>query len=442
MADPSLPIGEGAWLADFEIGTTLEAHTQTVTYRARRKHDDRAVVLRVMKKTRRETSLIRRALERELTVLRAVDHPAVPALLDVVKGDGQVALVIEDHGGHRLDEILTRAKKLEPLVAVAIAIEVADALAAVHRLQEPHGSLRPELVEVTAQGVVYLHGIGQRHLYGLRGADEELALPEHMSPEQILGDEPDPQSDVFLFGMLLYQMLEGGLPFTAGDGGIGYQIRQGASRELGPEVPRQLRRIVARCLQKRALDRYPDMASVSSALVRFLRHHTSRPRDVLASQALDRAGLADALPTPLEPGPERGTTPLFPTSRLPWIAAGVGLLLVGGLVVRSLSTDTPSAAGDPRGIVKRPARIQVLARPWAEVHIDGVRADVTPVGRPLEVSPGRHVVTFRHPQAPDESRTIEISAGQTIVLDVDMKIAPGAIPDAGAADGGETDDSP
>ena len=92
-ADPS---SAEAWLSDFELGAPIEAGTHTETRRARRRHDDRAVVLRVSKAPRRSFAAVRRALVRESEVLRGVDHPAIPALLDVIEDKGKLALVIED----------------------------------------------------------------------------------------------------------------------------------------------------------------------------------------------------------------------------------------------------------------------------------------------------------------------------------------------------------
>ncbi len=77
----------------------------------------------------------------------------------------------------------------------------------------------------------------------------------------------------------------------------------------------------------------------------------------------------------------------------------------------------------------------MLAKPWAEVLIDGEAVDTTPIARPIPVSPGRHYVTFRHPNAPDEKRSIDVARGQTVVLDVTMRIERGALPDAGPGGG-------
>lgn len=432
------------WLADFELGAPLDAHTHTETFRARRRHDDRAVVLRIAKAPRRSFAAVRRALGRERDVLRGVDHPAIPALLDVVDAEREFALVIEDHGGHRLDAVLDRLPRIAPLPALAIALEVADALAAIHRLDEPHGSLRPELVELTEQGMVYVHGVGQHYMHELRGAEESLALPDHMSPEQILGDPPDDQSDVFLFGMLLHQMMAGQPPFFPEASGVSHQIRHQKPEPLSrlvEDLPDGLERVVARCLEKRPRDRYPDMASVGSELVRILRRRTALPRDLLVTRALADAGLAVELSPPRERGVERGTSRNIPWRRylLP-VALTTGIALIGVVAWRSLGDEQSSGPTDARGIVKRPAQVQVLARPWAEVHLDGARTDVTPIGRPIEVSPGRHVFVFKHPHAPDETRTIEIIAGQTILLDVAMTVTRPY--DAGPEGGGGADAAP
>src|SRR5262249_49488663 len=88
----------------------------------------------------------------------------------------------------------------------------------------------------------------------------------------------------------------------------------------------------------------------------------------------------------------------------------------------------------PRGYLR------VLAQPWAEVIVDGETIDTTPMARPIAVAPGRHFVTFVHPNAPEEKRSVSVAAGQTVVLDVAMKVARPER-DAGA-EAGPVDDSP
>jgi serine/threonine-protein kinase len=81
--------------------------------------------------------------------------------------------------------------------------------------------------------------------------------------------------------------------------------------------------------------------------------------------------------------------------------------------------------------------LRVLARPWAEVWVDGVAVETTPFARPIPLAKGPHFVVLRHPDAPPTERTIEVVEGQTIVLEVILPLpeepqAPVAIPaDAG-----------
>jgi serine/threonine-protein kinase len=75
--------------------------------------------------------------------------------------------------------------------------------------------------------------------------------------------------------------------------------------------------------------------------------------------------------------------------------------------------------------------VRVLARPWAEVSVDGKVVDTTPMARPIVLPPGRHFLTFRHPQAPDEERPVDVLPDQGTWLDVTMQVvtrAPAVAP--------------
>ena len=91
--------------------------------------------------------------------------------------------------------------------------------------------------------------------------------------------------------------------------------------------------------------------------------------------------------------------------------------------------------GDPAAAFRGEERgyLRVVASPWADVYVDGERVDTTPVGRPIRVQSGRHWVTFKHPSAPDEQRSVKVLAGQTVFVDVTMRV-PHVIVDAGVVD--------
>jgi serine/threonine-protein kinase len=282
--------------------------------------------------------------------------------------------------------------------------------------------LQPELVELTARGGICLHP-------HLTAADlpGELTLPINMAPEQVVGDPSDAKSDVFLLGALLYRMLTGQAPFEGDEEGISQRIRHHPPtpiRALAREVPSPIAKVVMRCLAKRRHDRIPDMVSLAARLTRVLRAETSLPSEQLVTRALSRAGLAEPLPAPLDRDAERGIM----TPRAMLRRHGLTLALASAIALaavvswRSLRDDASDSRSTPRGVLDSPAHLRVLARPWAEVYIDNKLVDTTPIGFPIPVAPGRHIVVLRHPAAPDEARTVDLIAGQTMLIDVDMNV--------------------
>jgi hypothetical protein len=80
---------------------------------------------------------------------------------------------------------------------------------------------------------------------------------------------------------------------------------------------------------------------------------------------------------------------------------------------------------------KNPGFLRIVAEPWATVAIDGEYYDATPFAHPIALVPGTHQVRLEHPQAPPESRTVHVSTGETVLVDVKMKVAQPILPDAG-----------
>src|SRR5690606_36507223 len=99
---------------------------------------------------------------------------------------------------------------------------------------------------------------------------------------------------------------------------------------------------------------------------------------------------------------------------------------------------------------QRMAHLRVVATPWAHVSVDGQHVATTPFAHPIPLEAGVHYVRLEHPNAPVERRTIELVAGETVLLDVKMDIAPEAAaaaeaafaPAASAAPAASVDDSP
>ncbi len=115
------------------------------------------------------------------------------------------------------------------------------------------------------------------------------------------------------------------------------------------------------------------------------------------------------------------------------------LVIAGGVAIeasRDPEAATTSALGQAPawgGDAAERGYLRIVATPWADVFVDGDKIDTTPIGRPIPMRAGRHWVTFKHPTAPDEQRSVKIVAGQTALLDVAMRVAR-PIVDAGKPD--------
>jgi serine/threonine-protein kinase len=444
-------------LGPYAILETVEARAFTVTYRAEQQSLGRTVLLKTLKSTVSRESPFAAELSREAAVLGRLDHEGVIRLHDLVRAEGALYLVLEDARGVSLAEIL-RATRLELEPAVAVALAAARALGHAHERGVVHRAFGAAAVAVAPQGRVLLTDFSAAFAPAI-DADapryehsESLAQPSYMAPEQILGETLGPRADVWSLGVLLHELVTGARPFDGDDPRqLAPRIRSAAPAPLPSSTPPSIARIVARCLSKLPEDRYPDAGAVALALEEALAERTRLPVPVLASRALAAARLGEALPAPAgiapaEPRVHAGGPDVWRAARA--LSLVLVALAAGGAAIRALVDGDEGGAADgvaesgPVAAGKRDrGLVRVVARPWAEVYLDGELVDVTPIGRPLSVSPGKHFVTFRHPRAPDEQRAIKIAAGQTVFLDVTLRVDRG---DAGAdhADGGDDAGSP
>jgi serine/threonine-protein kinase len=431
-------------IGPYAVLETLETRAFTVTYRAEQRGLGRTVRVKVLKPTVSVDSPFAVELAREAAVLGRLDHEGAVRLHDLVRAPDALYLVLEDARGVLLADVV-RAAKLAPPEATAIALAVARALGHAHARGVVHRALGAGVVAITPRGRVLLSDFSSAAIAGdveddLAPRTESAAPPSYLAPEQILGDPATPRSDVWSVGVLLFEMLAGARPFDAEDPRLSAtRIRTEAAPPLPDGTPAAIARIASRCLAKEADDRYPDGDTLAAALEDALAALTRLPIPVLATRALEAARLGEALPPPAGSGaPEPRAAPPGPdvARAARQLAAVLGLILVGAVALRTLASSDEGAPGDGVAEASAPAtgpkdrgHLRVVARPWAEVYVDGVLADTTPIGRPIPVTPGKHFVTFRHPSAADEQRTIKIAPGQTVFLDVTMRIDRG---DAGA----------
>lgn len=402
----------------------------------------RDVVVKALRPTIAPSSPYAAPLAREARILGRLHHQGIPLLYEVVKTESSMWLVLEHVDGFTLEQILAKAGRLSPHAALAIGIELAQALSHVHARGIVHRQLSPSNVLVSRRGEIKLIDFGAA-LDELAQASSKPFEPEgsfgtaaYMSPEQILGEPLDARADLFSFGILLYQLLAGARPFDGPDARTtAHRVRHEPAPPLRPSLPelsRAAERIVLRCLEKNPDERFASAAELSGALETALRAATAAPRSRLVTGELSRIRLLGDAELPPLPGAgtamlremrPRGS--LFSTAIVH--LALLALLLGGGAFIQHRAERASDATGarahGPLELSpKAGGSLRVVAHPWAQVIVDGQHVETTPFARPIPLSPGIHYVTLKHPNAPDERRVVRIVPGETVLLDVRMGV--------------------
>ena len=224
---------------------------------------------------------------REAQLVGQLSHPAIVQLYDVgIHEHGTPFLVMEYIAGKTLEEYL-ESSSLTVQRACAWAADLARALAVAHRTGIIHGDIKPGNIFVTLEEKVKLGDFGIARLATqVSGSERVKGTPAYLAPEQILGASQDQRSDQFSFGIVFYQLLTGARPFDGNSVGavcseILY-VEPVPPSKRNPAVPREVDRVVARCLAKNPLERFDSFDQLVRSLYPFTR---SRPASLPTGKA-------------------------------------------------------------------------------------------------------------------------------------------------------------
>jgi serine/threonine-protein kinase len=398
----------------------------------------RRVAIKLLRPTASPTSPLAGELEREARVLAKLSHPNVRALYRFEKSAERMYAVLEFVDGFALSTLLQKKGRVAPECVTAIGAALANALAYVHGRGLVHRNVKPSSVllgrggevKLVAFGLAQVDPEGDAHSKTSRSARSDpstFGTSAYMSPEQILGDAVDARSDIFSLGVVLYQAVCGARPFDRGDDrSFAQRIRRDPPIPLhrrAPQVPHALERVIMRAIEKLAANRMQSSAELAEQLERLLPPRSKFQGEPQVVRALADAGLTEVVK-------HAEAMSLGPTSRTPVRRATAGLALLGAMAIGGgtwiqsrARHDGQATADHPLALMPpNPGFLRVLATPWAEVWVDGERIDTTPFARKIALEPGTHYVTFSHPNAPVEKRTVAVAAGEVRTLDVVMAI--------------------
>ena len=220
----------------------------------------------------RDPDLLER-FQREGEALRQLNHPNIVRMVTALEEDGRHYLVMEYVGGGSLENLLEQQGRLPAPRVIEIALEVADALSRAHHLGIIHRDLKPANVLLAEDGTPRLADFGIAHLTDIPRLTQTGVLVgtvDYVGPEICQGTPPDERSDIWAFGVLLFQMLTGSLPFegkslTARITAILTQPVPDLA-QIAPEIPDALADLVYRMLEKDPRQRLPSVRLVGAEL--------------------------------------------------------------------------------------------------------------------------------------------------------------------------------
>lgn len=330
----------GNRFSHFQIVEKLGEGGMGVVYKARDLRLDRLVAIKVLPEKAVSDPEPNARFVQEAKAASALNHPNIVVVYEIDAVDGAMFIAMEYVDGRTLDHA-TPGKGLRVNVVLNYAVQIADGLAAAHAIGIIHRDLKPANIMVTGKGLVKLLDFGLAKLSQpairpdvsgatvtmnrtLSEAGSIVGTLAYMSPEQAEGKPVDARSDIFSFGIVLYEMLTGRRPFEKETriSTLAAIVNQDPvpARRIVEDLPLELDRIVSRCLRKDPGRRFQNMADLHVALNEL-------------KEESDSGALTVAVPAK----PHRGRAALWPV-----LAALVLLGTAGAWILKRSLTPPPA----------------------------------------------------------------------------------------------------
>jgi len=275
----------GQTISHYKILEKVGEGGMGVVYKAEDTNLDRTVALKFLPAHLSASEQDKARFIQEAKAASALNHPNVCTIHDIQDVDGQMFIVMEFVDGQTLRD---KRGQINFKQAIDIGIQVADGLAAAHEKGIVHRDIKPENIMIRKDGITQIMDFG---LAKLRSASSKInrltkegstvGTAGYMSPEQVTGQDVDHRSDIFSYGVLVYELLTGQLPFKGvHETALAYEIVNvdpAPMSTVTPDIDPNLDAIVLECLEKDPRERTQSIAQTGLDLKRY-RRESSRQK--------------------------------------------------------------------------------------------------------------------------------------------------------------------
>jgi len=332
----------------FELVELIGKGGMSSVYKAQDRLLDRMVAIKILHPHFTEDEEYVERFRREARSVAQLSHPNIVTVIDRGEDAGRQYIVFEYVEGENLKELLERTGPMPVRDALVMALQMTRALSFAHGRGLIHRDVKPQNVLLNADGQAKMTDFGIARSIDVQGVTITgtiLGTSEYIAPEQARGEQVDAQTDVYSMGVVLYELLTGGVPFE-GDNFVTVALRHvnepvPSVLDRRPEVPARVATAVERSMAKFPAERFQSMDELSGELEICLAE---------LEPVSDEATMIVRRPPPAGPQRQRSRKQrrrfgvLWPAFAVVAVLAAAGLAAYGALALRDDDSNDPEAA--------------------------------------------------------------------------------------------------